>query len=180
MKSSYNDTLTYKDLLENIIFLKKPKKIVEFGILEGFSLEIFAQDKKCQIEAYDIFEDFKGNGSDRNIIEKFKDYHNISINYGDFYKKVDDIENNSLDILHIDIAKNGDVYEFAIKNYMQKLKKDGLMILEGGSKERDEVEWMNKYQKRKIRPYLDNLNMVWKTFGEIPSITIIKSDNFYR
>ncbi len=175
MKSSYKNDLSYKELLESIIFLKKPKKIIEFGVLEGFSLKIFAQDKDCQIEAYDIFEEFNGNGAKENIRELFKNYPNVKINYGDFYKKHIEIEDNSLDILHIDIANNGEVYKFAVENYLKKLKKDGLMILEGGSRERDSVEWMIKYKKEKINPYLKSLNLDYKTFGKIPSITLIKN-----
>ena len=177
MRSSYNNNITYKELLESIIFLKKPKKIIEFGILEGFSLEIFAQNKNCQIEAYDIFEEFNGNSAKENIKEKFKDYPNVTIDYGDFYKKYSEIEDSSLDILHIDIANYADVYQFAIEKYMKKLKNDGVMILEGGSIQRDEVEWMNKYNKKKINPYLKSLNLEWKTFGTFPSITLIYSPN---
>ena len=177
MRSSYNSNLTYKELLESIIFLKNPKKIIEFGILEGFSLEVFASKKDCQIEAYDIFDNFNGNRSSRDIVEKFENHKNVSINYGDFYKKFLEIEDNSIDIIHIDIANNGDVYQFAIENYMKKLKNNGLLILEGGSEERDEVEWMNKYNKRKIKPYLKSLDLEWKTIGNFPSITLIISPN---
>lgn len=46
------------------------------------------------------------------------------------------------------------------------------MILEGGSKERDEVYWMNKYNKEKINPYLENLNV--KIIGQNPSMTLIR------
>jgi len=175
MKSSYNNNLTYKELLEFMIFIKKPTKIIEFGILDGFSLQIFAKDKNCEIEAYDIFEDFEGNGSSKNIIEVFKDTKNVKIEYGDFYEKYKDIENESLDILHVDIANNGDVYQFAIEKYLSKVKKGGIIILEGGSEKRDEVEWMKKYNKRKIKPYLESLNLSWKTFGEFPSITVINN-----
>ena len=60
---------------------------------------------------------------------------------------------------------------------MKKLNKNGLMILEGGSEERDEVEWMKKYNKRNIKPYLESLNLEWKTIGNFPSITLIKNYN---
>ena len=173
MKSSYNSNLTYKELLECILFLKNPKKVIEFGILEGFSLEVFASKKDCQIEAYDIFDDFEGSRSSKGIIQKFENHKNVSITYGDFYKKFLEIEDNSVDIIHIDIANNGNVYQFAIENYMKKLKNDGLLILEGGSEERDEVEWMEKFNKRKIKPYLESLDLEWKTIGNFPSITLV-------
>ena len=81
------------------------------------------------------------------------------------------------DIIHIDIANNGDTYEFAINNYMNKLKKDGIMILEGGSEERDNVNWMTKYNKPKIRTIINKYLDVYDiyTLDKFPSITIIKN-----
>ena len=68
-----------------------------------------------------------------------------------------------------------DVYESSIHNYLSKLNDNGLLILEGGSEQRDNVEWMIKYKKPKIQPilekYKDQMNI--KTIGEIPSITLI-------
>ena len=51
----------------------------------------------------------------------------------------------------------------------------GILILEGGSRERDNVEWMDKYSKPKMQPvlekYADHFNI--KTLGTVPSLTII-------
>ena len=177
MKSSYLQKLDYSDVLKTLCYILNPKRIVEFGILDGYSLKTFAENTtNCEIKAYDIFEEFNGNSAKREIINKFKKYKNIKIEYGDFYKK--EIEDNSLDILHIDIANNGDIYKFAIENYMKKIKKNGIMILEGGSEERDNIEWMIKYNKTKIKPYLDSLNYEIMTIGKIPSITIIKKNDY--
>ena len=176
MKSSYNNNLTYKELLENITFLIKPKTVIEFGILEGFSLNIFAQEKNCRIYAYDIFDEFNGNSAEKNILsERFKNYQNVNIDYGDFYKKYNDIENNSIDIIHIDIANDGKVYQFAIDNYYEKLKQNGILILEGGSKERDNVEWMLRYNKPTIQPVLQKYgdNVRIEVLDDYPSITLI-------
>ena len=50
------------------------------------------------------------------------------------------------------------------------------MLLEGGSIERDNVEWMNLYNKPKINPvikkYEDNLNI--QIIGSFPSITVVR------
>ena len=86
---------------------------------------------------------------------------------------VDDYEDDSIDILHIDIANNGNVFEFAIKNYLPKVR--GVMILEGGSTERDSVEWMIKYNKPRIKPilqkYSDSVRIT--VLEDYPSITLI-------
>jgi hypothetical protein len=48
--------------------------------------------------------------------------------------------------------------------------------MEGGSLERDNIEWMIKYNKPKIIPVLKKYSELYniKTIGNIPSITLIK------
>ena len=89
------------------------------------------------------------------------------------------VVNKSIDILHIDIANNADVCEFIFQNYVKKLKDDGVILMEGGSFQRDNIEWMIKYNKPKIKPILEKYSEKFhiKTIGEIPSITIIKKKN---
>ncbi len=179
MNSSYKQsTLDYSDIFKLLIYMVNPKKVVEFGILDGYSLKIFADncDNDCKIEGYDIFEEFNGNGSNMDTLNKnFEKYENIVIQYGDYYKIVENFDDNSIDILHIDIANNGDVYKFAIEQYMKKVKKNGIIILEGGSKDRDNVEWMIKYNKPKFCDYLDTLNNKYHIIDKFPSITVFKN-----
>jgi predicted O-methyltransferase YrrM len=179
MKSSYKNNLDYKDIFDTSCFLKNPQKIVEIGILDGYSLKALADNvsSSCQIDAYDIFEEFNGNGANKErLTQTFRAYKNVNIQYGDFYKVIDNLCDESIDILHIDVANTGEVFEIALTNYIKKIKKDGIIILEGGSKERDEVEWMNKYDKPKITPilnkYKDDLKI--KIIGILPSLTIIR------
>ena len=71
----------------------------------------------------------------------------------------------------------GDLFSFrkAFEFYLNKLTKNGIMILEGGSISRDNVYWMNKYNKPKIIPvlekYKNKINI--KTIGDFPSITLV-------
>lgn len=179
MNSSYNSKINFGDIISSITFLKNPKKIVECGILEGYSLDKFIlnSDTDTQIDAYDIFDKFHGNHAIKDkIIKQFSPHKNVNIEYGDFYNVFKLHENKSIDILHIDIANNGDVYEFMFQNYVDKLKDDGIILMEGGSEERDNIEWMIKYNKYKIKPVLKKYseNYDIKTIGKIPSITIIK------
>lgn len=178
MKSSYLNALNYGDVISTLTFLQNPSKIVEFGILDGFSLQTFAisASSQCKIEAYDIFDEFNGNHATLDISIKFSSYTNVSIKYGDFYKFWNNYEDESIDILHIDIANNGDVYEYTFDHWMNKVKYGGLIIFEGGSHERDEIEWMNKYNKPKICPIIQKYSTEYeiKTIGTIPSITIVK------
>lgn len=174
VRSSYKNTLTYGDLLEALIFSHKPKRIVEFGILDGYSLKYFAESG-AEVQAYDIFDEFIGNGPPPDIREKFDKYENVTIDYGDFYEKWRDASLGKCDIIHIDIANNGHVYQTAVERYLPLLNPGGFLILEGGSEKRDKVEWMEEYQKPLIRPYLESLDKKrWKVIGDFPSLTIIR------
>ena len=178
MKSSYNSNITFGDLIATITFISNPKKIVEFGILEGYSLKKFIDNSnnECLIEAYDLFNDFNGNHSSLNIIEKFGQYKNVKIEKANFYEKLLDFNDYSIDILHIDIANNGDVYDFIFKNGISKIVKGGYIILEGGSEERDNIDWMIKFNKPKIKPILEKYSTKYNIFTiqSFPSLTIIK------
>lgn len=176
MRSSYNNSLSYCELLRVIVHLENPRNIVEFGILDGASLLEFASSG-ARVKAYDIFENFQGNHAKReDLAEKFKNFSNVEIDHGDFYKKYEDLNDGSIDILHVDIANNGDVYRFCFEHYLKKLRDGGLLILEGGSAERDNVEWMNKYAKPKMAPVLSEYSQLRPiTVGKVPSITFIRA-----
>ena len=179
MNSSYkNKDIDYGALIETITVLQQPKSIIEIGILDGYSLHHFinsTDSHKTVIEAYDIFEKFNGNHSNEaDLKERFKNNHNVSINYGDFYELHKELK-SQIDVIHIDIANNGDTYEYAIQHYLPKLSATGIMLLEGGSKERDEIEWMRKYNKPKIQLILQKYanDYTIRTFGTHPSLTLI-------
>ena len=180
MRSSYmTKDLNYGDLIGNIVYLLKPKKIVEIGILDGFSLEIFANNStnETDIKAYDLFDEFIGNHAIKSVLDdKFSKFLNVKINKGNFYELHNLLE-DEIDIIHIDIANNGDVIEYAIKNYLPKLSKNGILLFEGGSLERDNVEWMQKYNKTPIHPLLQKYENVLdiSIIGSFPSITLIKN-----
>ena len=177
MRTSYNKKdMTYGEFIQSIVQIANPSKIVEIGILDGYSLESFAiAANNAKILAYDIFDDFVGNHSNETTLkQKFDGFKNVKISYGDFYKLHDSI--NDADIIHIDIANNGDVFEHTMLNYYPKMKLGGIIMFEGGSNDRDNVEWMNKYQKNKINPviqkYVANGYNI-KIYGSFPSITVV-------
>jgi predicted O-methyltransferase YrrM len=180
MRTSYNIlNLSYGDLLKSITTVKNPQKIVEIGILDGYSLECFIKNsnKNTLIEAFDLFENFNGNHAYKNeLINRFSHFSNVKIDYGNFYE-LDNIIDNNIDIIHIDIANNGDVFEYAIDKYLPKLSEEGILLLEGGSNERDCVEWMKKFNKPLINPVIQkysNAGLNINVYGSFPSITIIK------
>lgn len=178
MRSSYLSSVDFGDIIGVITQLKNPKRIVEFGLLDGFSLKNFSENcsEDCIIKGYDIFEDFVGNSANyKDLSNKFKGNNNINILKGNFYESVNLFDDNSIDILHVDIANDGNVYEFAINNYIKKIKQGGILMLEGGSNERDNVDWMIKYNKKPIKQVLEKYTNKYKIFtiDKFPSMTLI-------
>ena len=179
MKSSYKEN-RYNNVFKALAFCIKPKRIVEFGILEAYSLVswIESTDNDTQIEAYDIFEDFPYNGASYpDITERFSDYQNVAIKRGDFFGTEKQFKNGEIDILHIDIANNGATYQYAIDHYMQKVAPTGVCILEGGSTARDNVYWMQEFDKPPIQDVICDKKNQQKynilVLEDYPSITLI-------
>ena len=179
MRTSYANPINFGDVLGAVTFLTRPQKIVEIGILDGFSLDVFCSSREvgAVVEAYDIFDDFSGNHADYGWLqEKFKGVAELTIAHGDFYEVFEKYENASIDLLHIDIANDGDIYSFAFGNYIPKLAPGGIMMLEGGSPERDQVEWMLKYDKPAVSPVLSEFSELYdiRVVGKMPSLTMVK------
>jgi hypothetical protein len=175
--SSYKEN-RLDQVFKTLCAVVKPKFIVEFGILDGYSLKTFKEytDNNCLIEAYDLFDEFPYNAAvESDIKEKYED-DRTKIFKKDFYGGVELFKNNTVDIIHIDIANDANVFKFGIENYLPKIKDGGVLIFEGGSEERDEVYWMNEFNKPKINPYLTSINSKYDItiIEDYPSVTIIK------
>ena len=84
------------------------------------------------------------------------------------------IEKNSLDFVHIDISNDGSVYEWAFEIFLLKLSPGGILILEGGTEERDSVEWMSKYNKPPIQAVIERFKETWniQVVKDFPGLTI--------
>lgn len=173
MKSSYN-THNYKHIFRYYASLIKSPTIVEIGILDGYSLSALSEgaDTHARIFAYDLFNQYPYNSANYNkIVDKFKDDDRVTINNGNFYDPID--IPNQTDILHVDISNTARTYKFCIEKYWNQLSDNGVCIMEGGSSDRDSVDWMLKYNMPPIKPYLDSLQDIdFITFNPWPSLTI--------
>ena len=179
MRSSYkSQDITYDELIKCVTQIITPINILEIGILDGFSLKTFIQSSTPEtiIDAFDLFDDFNGNHSNKHqITTQFHEYKNVTIAHGDFYN-IHNILQKKYDIIHIDIANTGQILDFIIDNYLKHLTEKGIIIFEGGSQKRDNVDWMLKYNKtpiyHTILKYIDQGFNI-QTYGTFPSITII-------
>jgi len=180
IESSYNSNNIGKTLYD-LVVQHKPSKIIDFGILYGYSTVCFAQAVRDngigEIVAYDLFEDYEYKNAVKDIVKHNLDFYNCShlvkLKQNDFYKWLD--EPTPFDLLHVDISNTGDVL-IDIKNKLGKFIDNGsIVVFEGGGQLRDEISWMEKYDAIKMFPLKDTLN--YKVIREeYPTISVFKNN----
>jgi len=149
--SSYRENNIGQSLYDIVIKLK-PKKIIEIGVLEGYSTICMAQALKDlgeggKVHAYDLFDEYEyRNCSMTEVSDNVNKYgvqDYVQLKYESFDKWLNSSED--FDLLHLDISNDGDII---LKMYDKYPKHK--VIFEGGTVERDNVDWMIKYKKTKI------------------------------
>ena len=129
-------------------------------------------DNNGKIICYDLWDKYPYNHS---VIEKTKENlekYNIS-KYIEL-KELDFKEwtPTDFDLLHLDISNDGNtIAELSIKCF-NELKQGKHIIFEGGSKERDNIEWMKKYNKQSINSVksIVNYNILEEKFPSISKL----------
>ena len=160
LTSSYKDH-GYGHFLYALVRQLKPERCVEMGVLQGYSLLSIASalrdNQAGSIRGYDLFEQYPfrseplanvegriGSCGLRNWAEVIRaDADNI------------DAGTKRLDLLHVDLSNCGSTYRRVFARYEPLV--DGVILLEGGSVCRDQVEWMGKFGKERIAPVVREL-----------------------
>ena len=190
IRSSYKENNIGRTL-EIMTLGNKPSLIVECGILDGYSLYHFAKATKLNSEAeyfeghvvaYDLFDDYEykhGNAVDvLNMLKAEGVADHVTILQGDAYEVHKQHEEHSIDLLHIDISNDGNTFLKMFELWNCKIRRFGRIVFEGGSADRDNVDWMKKYKKRPIRSVLPLLakNKNWEltVIKEWPSLTVMR------
>jgi hypothetical protein len=159
----------------------KPKKVVELGTKAGYSAYHMARGLKENgngvIDCYDLWEKYQYNSvpkiTAKNNLKKYSDIVEL------YQEDAKGIENKyeSVDILHIDLGNDGKLLEKLVPKWLPKTKQ--LIIIEGGSAERDKVGWMIKYKKQAMASWLKDFSqkevLDYFTIEPFPSVTIIKT-----
>jgi len=165
------------------------ESVCELGVLHGYSLIAVAlgdlsNKSNKQVYGYDLFDDYPyNNGSEINLKNLIA---NLNISNIQLIKKniVNDNFNVSLpivaDIYIIDLSNCGEIISSSLEKINWSITK--LVIIEGGSVDRDSVEWMIKYNRRPIYPYLvkSSDNYFIYISNKFPSMTFIFKDVEYR
>lgn len=162
IESSYNKN-DIGSIMYDIVIKYKPKKIVEFGVLYGYSTVALAQairdNGDGHINAYDLFEDYKYKNGVKEVVEHNLNFYElkdkVTLSKGDFYKWLDNPE--PFDLLHFDISNDGDILKLVREKLDKQIKSGAIIIFEGGGESRDNIEWMNKYNSTKMFPLKNEL-----------------------
>ncbi len=156
IESSYHTSTLGKTLYEQVL-LHKPEKIVEIGTYFGYTTVIMAMalDElgRGHINAYDLFEEYPYkhptfDGTKENI-EKYGLSKYVTLQK----KGLDEwlAAPEDFNLLYVDVSNNGDVIDRVYDVVKEKIEKGAVVLFEGGSEERDKVEWITKYNKKPIR-----------------------------
>jgi predicted O-methyltransferase YrrM len=186
IKSSYMQN-HYGELLREVVLKNPPDLVVEAGVLDGYSTRWIAQGLKDNaygyMISYDLWDKYQYNHGDKNkVIEYLKENGVdgfVELRDGDIFEVSNDFKDHSIDMLHIDISNTGDTLRKIIDLYNVKMKFGGFILFEGGSEERDNIEWMTKYKSPPIKKELETNEVIenqyeYITYSEFPSLTILR------
>jgi hypothetical protein len=157
--SSYEQN-NYGELFYTLVRLYKPQKIVELGTRAGYSAYHMAQGLKenghGSLDCFDLWEENYGAGSiSRSVaqenLKEFKDV--VKLTLKDAAGVHEAYEN--IDILHIDLDNDGELLEKILPPWIAKTRQ--LVIIEGGSIERDQLAAKTESRKIPLKTWLSDL-----------------------
>ena len=188
MHSSYAKH-NYADVFKAIVSASQAAVCVELGVLEGYSTIAIARALKENFEkggskghlaAHDLFESYEFRNSPKDNTQKNIDEAGVSefvtLYQANAMQVHDDYQDNSVHLLHVDLSNTGDIVRIIMEQWDRKMVQGGIILFEGGTEERDQVEWMVKYGKTPIKPELDsnpiiNEKYVYATYMRFPGLT---------
>ena len=169
VESSYRENNLGKTLYD-LVIKEKPKTIVEFGTLNGYSAIAMAQacrdNKVGHIVSYDLWDEYKHKHGTRALVQEEIDKLGLSnfitLEKGDFKHWQGDA-----DLIVLDISNDGSTIIEADKKFRGHCKQ---FVFEGGTVERDRVKWMLKYN----RPAIVSCGVRYEVLDErFPSLSVI-------
>jgi hypothetical protein len=191
MRSSYIQN-NYDDVLFSIVTAWRPTVCVELGVLDGYStiaigkaLKYLADNKfmtSGHLDAYDLFDEYEFKHGDMNeVLSRIGDHDlidHVSLNKMDAFDVHEKYQNNTVYFLHVDISNTGETVKKIMDLWDPKMVVGGIILFEGGTEERDEIEWMKKYNVLPIKPEIEsnpiiNSKYVYGTYLPFPGMTML-------
>ena len=197
MRSSYLEN-NYGDLIREYVLAWQPANFVELGVLDGYSTLAIAKGIKeinrlrgwnmPKLDAYDLFDDYQYKHGNKAEVEKLmvdnevSDYVNIiKGNAYEAYKNYPDMvldTTRGIEFLHIDISNTGTVIRDIMELWHPKIGQRGIVLIEGGSEERDNVDWMKTYNMPSIKKEIETNSLINKYYMygacfRFPALTVL-------
>jgi len=192
MKSSYDPY--YGPVFFSLIEAFRPMMCVELGVLNGYSTNWIAKglkhnhknqrhgENKAHLDAYDLWDSYPYNHGDKATTQRYLCNENVgefvTLLEGDAFECHEAYADKSIHFLHVDISNTGEILRRIMELWDKKIPYHGIIAFEGGSEERDSIEWMTKFKKEPIRPELLSnkiieSNYVYGVYKCFPSLTIM-------
>ena len=183
-------------LLYGLVRSHTPRLVVELGTYHGYAALHFAaalrdnmtRSRLHLIDLWNLYpyrhcsiESAQDNFS-RNDLLNLPDCE-VSFKEGDAFQSSSDYADEGIDLLHIDISNTGDKLKQLLEVWTPKMSRNPntLIILEGGSKERDEVAWMVEHQMTPIQSLLSSKWFVERfshfCFEPFPSLSVLRCND---
>jgi hypothetical protein len=188
--SSYKEN-DFGKVFRLLVKAYQPRCIVELGTLNGYSAVHMAKGIKdnhehfgipCHLDCYDLWDDYQYNHGDMADVQKLLEEEGVqdfvTLHKKDAYEVHKEYKRRSVYILHVDISNTGDTLNKIVEQWNDKLVHNGVILFEGGSVERDNIEWMVKYKMPPIREAINSNPIIDKfyvlgTHEQFPSLTVI-------
>ncbi len=185
MRSSYIEN-NYDEVFASILTAYKPLLAVELGVLDGYStLAIGKALKKnnlagSHLYAYDLFEDYPYKHGNKEAVEEeivlVKDF--VTLEKADAFTVHEKYKDDIVWFLHVDLSNDGDIVKRILEAWTPKLVIGAVVLFEGGTEERDNVEWMKKYNKKPMKPEIESNdiilhNYIFGTYSKFPGLTML-------
>ena len=180
IESSYYSNDIGKTIYEWVLKVK-PTKVIEFGCLYGYSTVAIGLALKHlgkgKLKCYDLFENYQYKHSTiQQTMENVKKYgveDYVEFIEMDYYEWLSNPED--FDLMHLDISNAGDTILNTYNALKDKINNGSVILFEGGSEERDNVEWMVKYKTTTINLVKQQTN--YKVINSnFPSLSVIKNE----
>jgi len=189
LRSSYKEN-NYGSVLASLIIGKKPELCIEIGVLDGYSTLHIADALRFNKEAFniegrlwcwDLWDEYEYKHGNKREVQKRIDDRKLGrfvrLSTGDAFEVAHLVQHTSVDFLHVDISNDGRTLKKVMDFWSHRMKPFGMIAFEGGSEERDNIDWMLKYDRTSIRKELKRNQTIetdfnYYTMVPFPSMTI--------